>query len=67
MSFEEKDLTGDIEGLSAYEAEALTDWEYKFMSKYVKVGTVTPSVAAMSKEEVPAESSAADETPASAE
>jgi membrane-associated progesterone receptor component len=45
MSFEEKDLTGDIEGLSAYETEALTDWEYKFMSKYVKVGTVKPAEA----------------------
>ncbi|XP_024364724.1 membrane steroid-binding protein 2 [Physcomitrium patens] len=43
MSFEEKDLTGDTEGLSAYEAEALTDWEYKFMSKYVRVGTVKQS------------------------
>ncbi|CAA6655642.1 unnamed protein product [Spirodela intermedia] len=29
MSFEEKDLTGTS-----------PDWEYKFMSKYVKVGTV---------------------------
>jgi len=49
MSFEDKDLTGDIEGLSAYEAEALTDWEYKFMSKYVKVGTVKPSPAGSNK------------------
>lgn len=55
MSFEEKDLTGDVEGLSAYESEALTDWEYKFMSKYVKVGTVKPG--APKSEEVPAESS----------
>jgi len=55
MSFEEKDLTGDVEGLSAYESEALTDWEYKFMSKYVKVGTVKP--AAPKSEESPAESS----------
>ncbi|CAM6011978.1 unnamed protein product [Sphagnum balticum] len=38
MSFEEKDLTGDLEGLNATELEALTDWEYRFMSKYVKVG-----------------------------
>ncbi|KAI9122202.1 hypothetical protein K1719_006891 [Acacia pycnantha] len=40
MSFEEKDLTRDISGLSGFELGALQDWEYKFMSKYVKVGTV---------------------------
>ncbi|TRO75459.1 cytochrome b5 domain-containing protein, partial [Glycocaulis profundi] len=40
MSFEEKDLTGDITGLGAFELDALQDWEYKFMSKYVKVGTI---------------------------
>ncbi|KAG4984200.1 hypothetical protein AAZX31_10G224100 [Glycine max] len=40
MSFEEKDLTGDISGLGPFEIDALQDWEYKFMSKYVKVGTV---------------------------
>lgn len=40
MSFEEKDLTGDISGLGAFEMEALQDWEYKFMSKYVKVGSI---------------------------
>ncbi|XP_047968998.1 membrane steroid-binding protein 1-like [Salvia hispanica] len=40
MSFEDKDLNGDLTGLGAYELEALQDWEYKFMSKYVKVGTV---------------------------
>ena len=39
MSFEDKDLTGDISGLGPFELEALQDWEYKFMSKYVKVGT----------------------------
>ncbi|KAA8539906.1 hypothetical protein F0562_026598 [Nyssa sinensis] len=44
MSFEEKDLTGDISGLGPFEVEALQDWEYKFMSKYVKVGTVKKSV-----------------------
>jgi len=43
MSFEEKDLTGDLEGLSPYELEALTDWEYKFMSKYNKVGQIKGS------------------------
>lgn len=46
MSFEEKDLTGDISGLGVFELEALQDWEYKFMSKYVKVGTLKKSEAA---------------------
>ncbi|KAI3731310.1 hypothetical protein L1987_62498 [Smallanthus sonchifolius] len=40
MSFEEKDLNGDLTGLGAFELDALQDWEYKFMSKYVKVGTI---------------------------
>lgn len=53
MSFEEKDLTGDTEGLSAYEAEALTDWEYKFMSKYVRVGTVKQSPVLDKSEQIP--------------
>ncbi|KDP22298.1 hypothetical protein JCGZ_26129 [Jatropha curcas] len=44
MSFEEKDLTGDISGLGPFELEALQDWEYKFMSKYVKVGTIKKPV-----------------------
>ncbi|KAL1548802.1 Membrane steroid-binding protein 2 [Salvia divinorum] len=38
MSFDPKDLTGNIEGLSDSELEVLQDWEYKFMEKYVKVG-----------------------------
>ena len=38
MSFAEQDLTGNIEGLGANELDALQDWEWKFMSKYVKVG-----------------------------
>ncbi|XP_042034100.1 membrane steroid-binding protein 1-like [Salvia splendens] len=46
MSFEDKDLNGDLTGLGAYELEALQDWEYKFMSKYVKVGTVKVVVVA---------------------
>ncbi|XP_068645412.1 membrane steroid-binding protein 1-like [Aristolochia californica] len=46
MSFEEKDLTGDISGLGPFELEALQDWEYKFMSKYVKVGTIKKTVPA---------------------
>ncbi|KAI3758385.1 hypothetical protein L6452_05946 [Arctium lappa] len=32
MSFEEKYLNGDL--------DALQDWEYKFMSKYVKVRSI---------------------------
>lgn len=44
MSFEEKDLTGDISGLGSFELEALQDWEYKFMGKYVKVGTIKKTV-----------------------
>ncbi|CDP05219.1 unnamed protein product [Coffea canephora] len=44
MSFDEKDLTGDISDLGVFELEALQDWEYKFMSKYVKVGTVKKTV-----------------------
>eukprot|EP00268_Persea_americana_P025783 TRINITY_DN2512_c0_g1_i1.p2 TRINITY_DN2512_c0_g1~~TRINITY_DN2512_c0_g1_i1.p2 ORF type:complete len:212 (+),score=65.28 TRINITY_DN2512_c0_g1_i1:242-877(+) len=46
MSFEEKDLTGDISGLGPFELEALNDWEFKFMSKYAKVGTIKKTVAA---------------------
>ncbi|XP_057508731.1 membrane steroid-binding protein 2-like [Actinidia eriantha] len=44
MSFEDTDLSGDISGLGPFELEALQDWEYKFMSKYVKVGTVKKTV-----------------------
>ncbi|KAL6955955.1 Membrane steroid-binding protein 1 [Sarracenia purpurea var. burkii] len=44
MSFEDKDLTADISGLGPFELEALQDWEYKFMSKYVKVGTVKKTI-----------------------
>ncbi|XP_072987205.1 membrane steroid-binding protein 1-like [Typha latifolia] len=40
MSFEPQDLNGDTSGLGPFEIEALQDWEYKFMSKYVKVGTI---------------------------
>ncbi|ERM99056.1 membrane steroid-binding protein 2 isoform X2 [Amborella trichopoda] len=40
MSFDPKDLTGDIEGLSPSELETLQDWEYKFMEKYVTVGQI---------------------------
>ncbi|KAL1565567.1 Membrane steroid-binding protein 2 [Salvia divinorum] len=44
MSFEDKDLNGDLTGLGVFEMEALQDWEYKFMSKYVKVGTVKAAI-----------------------
>ncbi|CAO2039846.1 unnamed protein product [Urochloa humidicola] len=44
MSFETSDLTGDISGLSPFEAEALQEWEYKFKSKYVTVGTIKKAV-----------------------
>ncbi|XP_042407772.1 membrane steroid-binding protein 1-like [Zingiber officinale] len=44
MSFEPTDLTSDISDLGPFELEALQDWEYKFMSKYVKVGTVKKAV-----------------------
>ncbi|CAK7337232.1 unnamed protein product [Dovyalis caffra] len=44
MSFEEGDLTGDVSGLGPFELDALQDWEYKFMSKYVKVGTIKKTV-----------------------
>jgi membrane-associated progesterone receptor component len=43
MSFEDKDLNGDTAGLGVFELEALQDWEYKFMSKYVKVGSIKKS------------------------
>lgn len=70
MSFEEKDLTGDISGLGPFELEALQDWEYKFMSKYVKVGTVKQtvpvsdgeSVESTDREAKPAEAVASEST-----
>jgi membrane-associated progesterone receptor component len=40
MSFEQKDLNGDISDLTPMELSSLNDWEYKFTSKYVKVGTI---------------------------
>ncbi|BFG23310.1 hypothetical protein CerSpe_095840 [Prunus speciosa] len=77
MSFEDKDLTGDISGLGPFELDALQDWEYKFMSKYVKVGTIkkaeTDGEAAgettKAAEDIPSESSAvkSEETSSSAE
>lgn len=40
MSFESQDLNGDISGLTPMELSALNDWEYKFATKYAKVGTI---------------------------
>jgi membrane-associated progesterone receptor component len=46
MSFEPPDLNGDISGLTPMELGSLNDWEYKFTSKYVKVGTIRRTVPA---------------------
>ncbi|VAH04965.1 unnamed protein product [Triticum turgidum subsp. durum] len=46
MSFEPQDLNGDTSGLGPFELDALQDWEYKFMSKYVKVGTIKKAAPA---------------------
>ncbi|XP_015697502.2 membrane steroid-binding protein 1 [Oryza brachyantha] len=46
MSFEPQDLTSDISGLGPFELDALQDWEYKFMGKYVKVGTIKKTAPA---------------------
>jgi membrane-associated progesterone receptor component len=62
MSFEEKDLTGDLEGLSPYELEALTDWEYKFIGKYNKVGQIKGS-GKVNGEEKAAEEATETEVP----
>lgn len=65
MSFDEKDLTGDISGLGMFEMDALRDWEYKFMSKYAKVGTIkTPEPAAPEPESSTSESEATPTEPA---
>ncbi|KAM7273280.1 hypothetical protein ACFE04_027944 [Oxalis oulophora] len=64
MSFEEKDLTGDISGLGPFELEALQDWEYKFMSKYVKVGTIkTPGSTSEEAKEVESDNKPAEDGP----
>ncbi|XP_076886926.1 membrane steroid-binding protein 1-like [Bidens hawaiensis] len=68
MSFEEKDLNGDLTGLGAFELDALQDWEYKFMSKYVKVGTIKKPEGAPEASTVaePTEPSAAEATESTA-
>ncbi|KVI10150.1 membrane steroid-binding protein 1-like [Cynara cardunculus var. scolymus] len=64
MSFEEKDLNGDLTGLGVFELDALQDWEYKFMSKYAKVGSIKApeTVPDATTAEQPAESTAAQPT-----
>ncbi|KAF8768814.1 hypothetical protein HU200_007377 [Digitaria exilis] len=44
MSFESSDLTSDTSDLGPFEAEALQEWEYKFKSKYVTVGTIKKTI-----------------------
>ncbi|CAL5209508.1 unnamed protein product [Lathyrus oleraceus] len=60
MSFEDKDLTGDISGLGPFELDALQDWEYKFMEKYVKVGTIKKEVPVTESTGEPSESTPRD-------
>ncbi|KAF6989271.1 hypothetical protein CFC21_006617 [Triticum aestivum] len=66
MSFEPQDLNGDTSGLGPFELDALQDWEYKFMSKYVKVGTIKKAPATehkpreVSSEEVKEKEATAD-------
>ncbi|CAH8386306.1 unnamed protein product [Eruca vesicaria subsp. sativa] len=36
----ENDLPGDISGLGPSEQDTFQDWKYKFMSRYVNVGTL---------------------------
>ncbi|MBA0689966.1 hypothetical protein Goari_007667 [Gossypium aridum] len=62
MSFEEKDLTGDISGLGPFELDALQDWEYKFMSKYVKVGSIKKTTVPVTEGDASGEASGAAET-----
>uniref|UniRef100_A0A0A9FH22 Cytochrome b5 heme-binding domain-containing protein n=1 Tax=Arundo donax TaxID=35708 RepID=A0A0A9FH22_ARUDO len=44
MSFEPNDLTSDVSGLGPFEVEALQEWEYKFKSKYITVGTIKKTI-----------------------
>ncbi|CAM0956568.1 unnamed protein product [Alopecurus aequalis] len=61
MSFEPQDLNGDLTGLGPFEIDALQDWEYKFMSKYVKVGTIKKAAPAEDETNEPATSEAEPE------
>ncbi|CAH9079263.1 unnamed protein product [Cuscuta epithymum] len=40
LSFDPKEINGNLEGLSDAELEILLDWEDKFMDKYPKVGQI---------------------------
>lgn len=62
MSFEDSDLTSDLTGLGVFELEALQDWEYKFMSKYVKVGTIKKSVPVTDESTTPETAEAKEAT-----
>eukprot|EP00850_Spirogloea_muscicola_P024851 SM001637S02408 [mRNA] locus=s1637:1282:1521:- [translate_table: standard] len=51
MSFEPKDISGDLEGLSQGEVDTLDDWDRKFDAKYEKVGTVKMAGAGATSDE----------------
>ena len=51
MSFDQSDLTGNLDGLSAAEMEVLQDWELKFMEKYVKVGQLVGAGSTVTQED----------------
>lgn len=40
LSFDSRDLTGNLEGLNESELEVLLDWELKFNEKYVRIGQI---------------------------
>uniref|UniRef100_A0A2P2PIA9 Cytochrome b5 heme-binding domain-containing protein n=1 Tax=Rhizophora mucronata TaxID=61149 RepID=A0A2P2PIA9_RHIMU len=42
LSFNPRDITGNLDGLGESELEILQDWEDKFMDKYAKVGQLVP-------------------------
>ncbi|VFQ92188.1 unnamed protein product [Cuscuta campestris] len=42
LSFDPKEINGNLEGLCDSELETLLDWECKFMVKYAKVGQLVP-------------------------
>nr|GLL47551.1 membrane steroid-binding protein 1-like isoform X1 [Ipomoea trifida] len=46
LSFDPREINGNLEGLSEDELEILLDWEYKFMEKYAKVGQLVPKKTA---------------------
>ncbi|VFQ72302.1 unnamed protein product [Cuscuta campestris] len=42
LSFDPREINGNLEGLCDSELETLLDWECKFMEKYAKVGQLVP-------------------------